>query len=195
MIIKFFKKIMGFLIAFNPMYLILIVKSIIQIETNEELIWNKFSHWFVISLIILFVVTLIFGLIFVYKPSKRTTEKIEIFEVKNLTGNYFLEYFSLFGLLALSFDITNPYQLIVLAIIMLLIAVVYISNDLYYINPLFNLLGYKFMNIKYKREKGNKVYEANIFTRKSLEKQIGETIEVENSEYDYSKHVLKKKTK
>ena len=57
------------------------------------------------------------------------------------------------------------------------------------------MLGYKFMNIKYKRENGSKVYEANIFTRKPLEKQIGETIEVENSEYDYSKHVLKKKTK
>lgn len=195
MIVKFLKKLMGFLIAFNPMYLILIVKSIIQIETDEKLIWDKFSHWFVTSLIILFVVTLIFGLVFVYKPSKRTTEKIEILEIKNLTGNYFLEYFSLFGLLALSFDIANPYQLIVLAIIMLLIAVVYISNDLYYINPLYNLLGYKFMNIKYKRKNGSKVYEANIFTRKPLEKQIGETIEVENSEYDYSKHVLKKKTK
>ena len=195
MIVKFLKKLMGFLIAFNPMYLILIVKSIIQIQTDEKLIWDKFSHWFVTSLIILFVVTLIFGLVFVYKPSKRTTEKIEILEIKNLTGNYFLEYFSLFGLLALSFDIANPYQLIVLAIIMLLIAVVYISNDLYYINPLYNLLGYKFMNIKYKRENGSKVYEANIFTRKPLEKQIGETIEVENSEYDYSKHVLKKKTK
>lgn len=171
------------------MYLILIVKSIIQIETDKTLIWDKFSHWFVSSLIILFVVTLLFGLIFVYKPSKKTTEKIEILEVKNLTGNYFLEYFSLFGLLALSFDIENPYQLIILAIIMFLIAVVYISNDLYYINPLYNLLGYKFMNIKYRREKGIKVYEANIFTRKPLEKQIGEIIEVENSEYDYSKHV------
>ena len=195
MIMKFFKKLMGFLIAFNPMYLILIIKSIIQIETDKKLMWDKFSHWFVTSLIVLFVLTLIFGLIFVYKPSKRTTEKIEILEVKNLTGNYFLEYFSLFGLLALSFDIANPYQLIILAIIMLLIAVVYISNDLYYINPLYNLLGYKFMNIKYKREKGSKVYEANIFTRKSLEKLIGEIIDVENSEYDFSKHVLKKKTK
>lgn len=194
MIIKFLKKLISFLIAFNPMYLILIIKSIIQIETDEKLIWDKFSHWFVASLIVLFVVTLIFGIIFVFKPSKKATEKIEILEVKNLTGNYFLEYFSLFGLLALSFDISNPYQLIVLAIIMLLIAIVYISNDLYYINPLYNLLGYKFMNIKYKREKGNKVYEANIFTRKSLEKQIGEVIEVENSEYDYSKHIFKKKT-
>ncbi len=194
MIMKFLKKLMGFLIAFNPMYLILIIKSAIQIEIDKTLIWDKFSHWFVVSLIILFAITLLFGLIFVYKPSKRTTESIEILEVKNLTGNYFLEYFSLFGLLALSFDIGNPYQLIVLAVIMLLIAVVYSANNLYYINPLYNLLGYKFMNIKYKHESGDKVHEANIFTRISLEKQIGEIIEVENSEFDYSKHVLKKKT-
>lgn len=192
MIMKSLKRLMGFFIAFNPMYLILIIKSIIQIETDDCLIWNKFTFWFVISISTLFVVTLILGIIFVYKPSKRTTEKIEIIEVKNLTGNYFLEYFSLFGLLALSFDIANPYQLIVLAVIMLLIAIVYIANNLYYINPLYNLLGYKIMNIKYKPENGSKVYEANIFTRKPLEKQIGETIEVENSEFDYSRHVLKK---
>lgn len=193
MIMKFLKKIMGFLIAFNPMYLILVIKSVIQIETDKDLIWTRFSHWFVTSLIGLFVLTLVFGLIFVYKSSKKITEKIEVLEVKNLTGNYFLEYFSLFGLLALSFDIAEPYQLIILAVIMLLIAVVYISNDLYYINPLYNLLGYKFMNIKYKRENGDKIHEANIFTRKALEKQCGESIEVENSEYDYSKHVVKKK--
>lgn len=195
MIMKSLKRLMGFLIAFNPMYLILIIKSVIQIETDNNLIWNIFSICFVSFLAALFAITLIMGIIFVYKPSKRTTKKIEIIEVKNLTGNYFLEYFSLFGLLALSFDIANPYQLIVLAIIMLLIAIVYIANNLYYINPLYNLLGYKFMNIKYNPENGSKVYEANIFTRKSLEKQIGETIEVENSEFDYSKHVLRKKTK
>lgn len=137
---------------------------------------------------------MIFGLYFVYGPSKKTTKKIELLEVKNLTGNYFLEYFSLFGLLALSFDISNPYQLIVLAVIMLLIAIVYITNDLYYINPLYNLLGYKFMTVKYKCQNGQKIYEANIFTRKALEKLIGESIDVENSECDYSRHVIKKKT-
>ncbi len=192
MIMKFLKKLMGFLIAFNPMYLILVVKSVIQIETDKELMWDRFSCWFVILLVILFVITLLSGLIFVYKTSKRVSEKIEILEVKNLTGNYFLEYFSLFGLLALSFDISNPYQLIVLAVIMLLIAVVYVSNDLYYINPLFNLLGYKFMCIKYRREDGTKIYEANIFTRDRLERKIGDFIYVENSEYDFSKHVKKK---
>ena len=194
MIMRFLKKLMNFLVAFNPMYLILIIKSSIQIETDENLTWNKFSHWFVFSLIILFFVTLIFGLCFVYGPSKKTTKKIELLEVKNLTGNYFLEYFSLFGLLALSFDISNPFQLIVLAVIMLLIAIVYITNNLYYINPLYNLLGYKFMTVKYKCQNGQKIYEANIFTRKSLEKLIGESIDVENSEYDYSRHVIKKKT-
>lgn len=110
MIMKFLKKIMGFLITFNPMYLILIIKSAIQIETGKELMWDKFSHWFVTSLIVLFVVTLIFGLIFVYKPSQKTTENIEILEVKNLTGNYFLEYFSLFGLLALSLKLYIKWQ-------------------------------------------------------------------------------------
>mgnify|MGYP005768451665 CR=1 FL=1 len=191
---KFLKKLMFFLIAFNPMYVILIVMSVIQIETSEEIEWSGFFLGFVIGLSILSLLTLLAAIVYVFKSSKKTTEEVEILSAKNVTGNFFLEYFSLFGLLALSFDISNPYMLIVLGLIIIMIGVVYISNNLYYINPLFNLLGYKFMNIKYKNLEGNIEREANIFTRKQLEKEIGSVIEVENSEFDFSKEVIKKKT-
>lgn len=191
---KFLKKLMFFLIAFNPMYLILITMSIIQIETSENLKWNGFFIGFVIALSVVFLLTLIVAMIYVFKSSKKTTEKIEILSAKNVTDDFFLEYFSLFGLLALSFDISNPYTLIVLGLIMAMVGVVYIRNNLYYINPLFNLLGYKFMNITYKTIEGNTKREANIFTRRQLEKEIGSIIEVENSEFDFSKEVIKKKT-
>lgn len=191
---RFLKKLMFFLIAFNPMYVILIVMSVIQIETSEEIEWSGFFLGFVIGLSILSLLTLLAAIVYVFKSSKKTTEEVEILSAKNVTGNFFLEYFSLFGLLALSFDISNPYMLIVLGLIIIMIGVVYISNNLYYINPLFNLLGYKFMNIKYKNLEGNIEREANIFTRKQLEKEIGSVIEVENSEFDFSKEVIKKKT-
>lgn len=191
---KFLKKLMFFLIAFNPMYLILITMSIIQIETSENLKWNGFFIGFVIALSVVFLLTLIVAMIYVFKSSKKTTEKIEILSAKNVTDDFFLEYFSLFGLLALSFDISNPYTLIVLGLIMAMVGVVYIRNNLYYINPLFNLLGYKFMNITYKTIEGNTKREANIFTRRQLEKEIGSIIEVENNEFDFSKEVIKKKT-
>ena len=191
---KFLKRLMFFLIAFNPMYVILIVMSVIQIETSEEIEWSGFFLGFVIGLSILSLLTLLAAIVYVFKSSKKTTEEVEILSAKNVTGNFFLEYFSLFGLLALSFDISNPYMLIVLGLIIIMIGVVYISNNLYYINPLFNLLGYKFMNIKYKNLEGNIEREANIFTRKQLEKEIGSVIEVENSEFDFSKEVIKKKT-
>ena len=194
MVVRFFKKIIMFLLAFNPMYIILATKSIIQVQTDENINWTSFNCWFVSSLIVLFIITLIIGIFYVFKPSKSEKAEIEIISAKNLTGNYFLEYFSLFGLLALSFDITNPYMLIVLALIMLLISVVYIANNLYYINPLFNLLGYKFVCIRYKNVNGDKVKEANIFTKKSLEKEIGSVIYVENSVFDYSREIVKKKT-
>lgn len=191
---KFLKKLMFFLIAFNPMYLILITMSIIQIETSENPKRNGFFIGFVIALSVVFLLTLIVAMIYVFKSSKKTTEKIEILSAKNVTDDFFLEYFSLFGLLALSFDISNPYTLIVLGLIMAMVGVVYIRNNLYYINPLFNLLGYKFMNITYKTIEGNTKREANIFTRRQLEKEIGSIIEVENSEFDFSKEVIKKKT-
>lgn len=191
---KLLKKLMFFLIAFNPMYLILITMSIIQIETSENLKWNGFFIGFVIALSVVFLLTLIVAMIYVFKSSKKTTEKIEVLSAKNVTDDFFLEYFSLFGLLALSFDISNPYTLIVLGLIMAMVGVVYIRNNLYYINPLFNLLGYKFMNITYKTIEGNTKREANIFTRRQLEKEIGSIIEVENSEFDFSKEVIKKKT-
>lgn len=192
MIVRFLKKFVLFLLAFNPMYIILATKSIIQIEMDKNIKWDTFNHWFVFSLILLFIITLIIGIVYVFKPSKKNTTQIEVISAKNLTGNYFLEYFSLFGLLALSFDIANPYIMIVLALIMILISIVYIANNLYYINPLFNLLGYKFVNIRYKNLNGDIEHEANIFTRKSLEKEIGSVLHVENSTFDFSREVIKK---
>lgn len=102
---NFLKKLMFFLIAFNPMYVILIVMSVIQIETSEEIEWSGFFLGFVIGLSILSLLTLLAAIVYVFKSSKKTTEEVEILSAKNVTGNFFLEYFSLFGLLALSFDI------------------------------------------------------------------------------------------
>ena len=42
---------------------------------------------------------------------------------------------------------------------------VYINNSLYYINPLLNILGYKFFDVEYKELGSNEVKSAKFFHR------------------------------
>ena len=184
---KLIKKILLYLTAFNPMVFLLLLSSIIQIQFSDELSWNKQNIIVISSFLIFLIITFIIAVIFVKKPLRNDSCKVVLIEVKNLTDSYFLGYFALFVMLDLSFDLMSLESLIIPAILIIIIGVVYISNDLYYINPLFNLFGYKFFDIKYQKNNVNKQYSVRIFSKNNLEKYIDEEIEMDYSIYNFSK--------
>ncbi len=184
---KLIKKILLYLTAFNPMVFLLLLSSIIQIQFSDELSWNKQNIIVISSFLIFLIITFIIAVIFVKKPLRNDSCKVVLIEVKNLTDSYFLGYFALFVMLDLSFDLMSLESLIIPAILIIIIGVVYISNDLYYINPLFNLFGYKFFDIKYQKNNVNKQYSGRIFSKNNLEKYIDEEIEMDYSIYNFSK--------
>ena len=52
---------------------------------------------------------------------------------------------------------------------MIFLAIVYIKNSLYYINPLLNILGYNFYDVCFMIENDEKKYNAKIFVKGFLE--------------------------
>lgn len=188
--VNILNKIILFLSAFCPMYIILLVKSIIQIELIDEIKWDLCNLTVVSILCILILLSIIYALIILYYNQKNANqEKIILVSAVNKTDNYFLGYFSIFVLLSLSFDIGNMYSFIILAIIMIFIACVYISNSLYYINPLFNILGFKFFNVKYRKLNNENIFTANIISHNNLEKKVNEEIQVYVSGFSFTKEV------
>ena len=147
------KRILLFISAFVPLYFLLFVKIIVNIIFGN-------LHFNVLNSlsIIIFILAIIFGIVGVKLCLKqnKTDTKIEIISKKSLTEQYFLGYFSLFVLFALSFDIEMVNMFIVFVLINIMIGIVYIRNDLFYINPFLNLLGYNFYEIEYKKDNSTK---------------------------------------
>lgn len=138
-------KIMLYVSAFVPMYVLLLIKMLIEI-INNNLTFN-FLNTFMVFFLIFLTFFGVFGVILtIYNKNLKSTN-IEIVDFKNSTDQHFLSYFSLFVLFALSFEIEKVCMAVVFILILILIGIVYIKNNLYYINPFLNILGYSFYDI------------------------------------------------
>ena len=155
------KKILLYLSAFVPLYFLITIKIVIDL-INSNLSWNVLNT---ISLII-FVLLIIFGCVgakvaILHNQTKST--KITIISYKNITEQYFLGYFSLFVLFALTFELEKVSMFVVFVLIIILIGIVYTKNNLFYINPFLNILGFNFYQIEYKTNQSDKTYNAIFF--------------------------------
>lgn len=141
------QKIFLYLSAFIPLYCLIIIKLLIEI-INHNLTFN-FLNTLVLILMLLLIVFGIAGIFIENHKSLYTIEKIKIIKKTSITEQHFLGYFSLFVLFALTFELEKISMFVVFLIIIFLIGIVYIKNDLFYINPLLNILGYNFYDIEF----------------------------------------------
>ena len=155
------KKILLYLSAFVPLYFLVIIKVIIDI-INNNLSFNVLNTFTIILLSTLIVMGII-GATNSIKHNKTKITKIKIINKKSITEQYFLGYFSLFVLFALSFELERVSMFIVFVIVILLIGIVYVKNDLFYINPFLNILGYNFYEITFINLEDNKGEESAKF--------------------------------
>lgn len=143
---KLFKRITLYLSSFSPLFMLIIIKEIIEIANGN---WSM-NVLNATCLIILFIMFLFgfFSLLFTFKAIKNYRGKRVVIKSKqNITDQHFLGYFSLFVLFALTFEIEMYSMAFIFFAILILIGIVYVKNDFYYVNPLVNLLGYSFYDL------------------------------------------------
>ncbi len=157
-------KIILFISAFVPMFIVFLVTVIFEI-INQNMRLNITNSLVLIVLSLLILIGVI-GLIVIINCKNKNYTTIKLISKKNITDQHFLNYFSLFVLLALTFDFSKISYLIALIIILIFIAIVYIKNNIYYVNPLLNLLGYSFYDIVYEEKSERK--ELRIFFKGEL---------------------------
>ena len=134
-------KIVLFISAFCPMYILFLVNLIVEI-INGNLTFNITNTCVLIGLIVLTLIGTI-GLLCIIKFGCTKYKKIKVISKKNITDQHFLNYFSLFVLLALTFDLSKICFVCVFVVILVFIGIVYIKNNIFYVNPLLNIWGYR----------------------------------------------------
>jgi len=159
------RKIVLFVSAFVPMYILFLINLIVEL-LNENLTLNLLNT-IVLSGLIILIFMGICGLLITINFDGEDYEEVYIINKQNITDQHFLNYFSLFVLLALTFDLSKVCFLCVFIVILIFIGVVYIRNNIFYVNPLLNILGYSFYDIVYKDANNNKC-EKRIFYKGEL---------------------------
>ncbi len=161
------KNILLYFSAFIPMYFLIIIKFIFgliskSIELNSLYI---FTIIFYSTLILLGALGLLWNICW----NKDKSQKIIIKSSKNLTDQHFFSYFSLFVLFALTFELTKLSMIIVSIFIIIFVGIVYVNNQLFYINPFLNIIGFNFYEITYVKQGENKEQTAKMFYKGRLQ--------------------------
>lgn len=114
-------------------------------------------------------------------------EQISITQSKNLTDQHFLGYFAIFILFALSFDLTRVSMLCAFVFITIFIGIVYVNNQMYYINPMLNILGFNFYEVSYIKNGEAEKKTAKMFYRGSLEpSQAMYNVKMKNQQFIFA---------
>lgn len=144
--------------CFIPLYIVMMLKN--AIVFSELLAENGFVGMCIYNLIviIIWIALSVFGIAGLVNFSKsflklysRSKETIVIDSAKNLTGESFFTYFSFFVLTFFAVDPSSWKDLIILFFLMFTIIFIYIKNDLFFMNPVLNIIGYKSFILQYQK--------------------------------------------
>ena len=128
------------------------------------------------------------------KAKKLSKEVVVLVKAENITADYYFTYFSLFVISFFSVDPTVPKDVLIFSFLMVLIIWVYIVNEMYFVNPVLNILSYKSFSIVYNKnlkleeddEKEIEEFEIKVFSRVPLNRMMGEKLFVTFSQHDFS---------
>ncbi|MBO4412521.1 MAG: hypothetical protein J5779_00700 [Clostridia bacterium] len=171
----------SFVSSFVPLYFLIIVKEILDI-INGNLTFNV-TNTIMICLNAILISVGVFSFVKNYFFSK--FENAKIISIKNITTQNFWPYFPIFVLFALAFELEFINMAVVYIFILIMLASVYIKNDMFYINPFLNIIGFSTFEVIF--EKNGKKITKKLF---SLKKSIGESALVNNFFIKKEKDVL-----
>ena len=158
-----FIKLFLYVSSFIPLYFLIIVKELTEI-INGNLSFD-ITNTVMLSFNALLIILGSLGVILNYKEDNY--EKIEVVEIKNITCQNFLPFFPLFVLFALAFELEFISMALVYLLILIMIGIVYLKNDMFYVNPFLNIIGFSTYEIKFKSENSNLIKTKKVFAFKN----------------------------
>lgn len=149
------RKLIMYISAFLPMFLIMWIKEVLfGIRNVVEKPWKYALDSIYLNpyLITEFIFIVMIGAVFAWllnRNKKTGVYTVSLKTVKNRTAEYYLAYYSLFILALIEFSLTDPIDLAVLALLLAVLGVVYIKNDLFFMNPTINIFQSYIYEVEY----------------------------------------------
>lgn len=174
--------------AFLPMFLIMWIKEIMigirnVIEKPWRYSWDSiYLNPYLIGELIFLAIISIFFVCLLKRNKKTGVYTISLKTVKNRSAEYYLAYYSLFILALIEFSLTDPIDLIVLALLLLVLGIVYIKNDLFFMNPTINIFQSYIYEVEYETEQA--MITKLIISPEKLSE--GNVIDIDISEFEFT---------
>lgn len=177
------RRIMLFVSSYIPLYILLIIKNILERCTYKGKIIISFqhirtAHYFDevndYSICVLFLLCII-SWIYLKKITKKQgdTHFYKMETVADESGNIYFNYISIYLLSCLGLSLNNIVDVFVLAFLMLLVGFIYISNHMTYMNPVMQFMGYKIYECELLSLSTNKKFSSIVVAKKEISIKAG----------------------
>ena len=205
------EKLLLSLSCFIPLYLIFGIRNGITARAFYRIIDNSAffncmkaqcaEFYFNAILCVIWIVLLAISIVGILKfravflkSQRRSKESIILLKANNVTADYFFPYFSLFVISFFTVDPTKFSDILILGFLVIFIILVYVRNDMYFINPILNIIGYRSFAIAYQRtsssksqeSEGIKILETKVFATEYLNRKVGKPYFISFSPHDFS---------
>lgn len=150
-----FRKLVMYISAFLPMFLIMWIKEVLVgirnvVEKPWRYSWESIYHNRYLIAELAFIIIIGILISWLLKRNKKTGKyTVSLKTVKNRSAEYYLAYYSLFVLALIEFSLTDPIDLTVLVLLLIVLGVVYIKNDLFFMNPTINIFQSYIYEVEY----------------------------------------------
>lgn len=135
-------RVLLFTSSYIPLYILLLIKFILEkIEKNES--YKIYDYVIVFILIVIAIASFVYLKIKVKKTENNTEKLYVVNSCKNETVNYFFNYIAVYFISSMGLTLTRYADLFVIIFLMILIGYIYVTNNVVYINPVLNFMGYK----------------------------------------------------
>lgn len=150
-------KIMLFISSYIPLYVLMILKNVferitlggrfinIKEKINNCIFFDEINDYAIVILFVLCIGS------FIYLLGKiKTTKTDKFYKINSMideTSNYYFNYISIYLLSCLGLSLNNVVDNFVFLFVMLIVGYIYISNNMIYMNPTLNFIGYKVYDV------------------------------------------------
>ena len=182
------RKLIMYISAFLPMFLIMWTKEVLisiknVIETSQEYDWSVvYCNLYLVGEFA-FILGIACSLYYLLKQNRKVgVYTVGIKSIKNKSSEYYLAHYSVFILAVMEFSLVNLVDLIVLGLLLIVLGIVYIKNDLFFMNPTINIFQSYIYEVEY--DNGHTTMQKIIISPVKLYE--GNKIEIDISEFEFT---------
>lgn len=183
------KKIIMYISAFLPMFSIMWIKAVLLgvrnvLEKPCIYTWKTavFNPYLIIELILIIALASSFAWLMRGNVNV-AVYTVTLSKVQNRSAEYYLSYYSLFILALIEFSFVDLIDLIVLFLLISVLGIVYIKNELFFINPTINLLKSYIYEVEY-IDKDKKSVKKLIVSPEIISEES--TIDIDISQFEFT---------